>query len=325
MHAITLRSGLERKSPLSRIAAAVKLHLRALRAPRVTRGWLELLNSHPALRELARSQPRLIHKIYRPWLSKRLCAQRRLAALAAHYRFIVQHGLGEAVLQAARHGLPLAQFSGKSGTQYSIELRAVVPMEREGELVLQLRCQGALVYSLAFSFLLEGRLRQLGIGCIQGPQCGAGLELAREATRDLHGLRPKNLLVRLASQLGHACGCDHLVLVGNDNRTVCGKSVRKGKVKADYDSLWQELGARPRADGDYELACLPLQAPVMDEVPSKKRAEVRRRHDLMTEINDAVLARLAPQPQIKAATMDAPLPRERSRMDLVAPACAVVN
>jgi len=292
LHAITLRSGLEPKSSLSRLTAALKLHARAIATPRLTRGWLELLNSHPSLRELANVQPRLIHKIYRPWLSKRLCQRRRLAALGDHYRFIVQEGLGDAVLQAARGGLRLASFAGKSGAHYTIELRAIVPMEREGELVLQLMCQGTLVYSLAFSFVQEGQLRQLGIGCVQGPQCGAGLALAREATRDLHGLRPKNLLVRLAGQLGHAWGCEHLVLVGNHNRTVCVKSLRKGKVKADYDSLWQELGATRRPDGDWQMGCAPLQAPDMEEVPSKKRAEMRRRYDLMTQVNFAVLSSL---------------------------------
>ena len=294
LQAITLRSGLEPKSPLSwaSITKALKLHARAMSAPRVTRGWLELLNSHPALRELASTQPRLIHKVYRPWLSKRLCQRRRLAALGDHYRFIVQQGLGDAVVQAARDGLQLASFAGKSGAHYTIELRAVVPMEREGELVLQLMCEGSLVYSLAFSFVLEGLQRQVGIGCVQGAKTGVGLELAREATRELHGLRPKNLLVRLASQLGHACGCEHLVLVGNHNRTVCAQSLRRGKVKADYDSLWQELGASQRTDGDWQLDCTALQAPDMEEVPSKKRAEVRRRHDLMTQVNAAVLSSL---------------------------------
>ena len=292
LHAITLNSGLEPKSSLSRLTSALKLHARAMTAPRLTRGWLELLNSHPSLRELAKVQPRLIHKIYRPWLSKRLCRQRRLAALGDHYRFFLQQGLGDAVVQAARGGLQLACFTGKSGANYTIELRAVVPMEREGELVLQLMCQGTLVYSLAFSFVQEGPLHQVGIGCVQGPQCGAGLELAREATRDLHGLRPKNLLVRLASQLGHAVGCDHLVLVGNHNRTVCAKSMRKGKVKADYDSLWQEFGATQRPDGDWQMGCAPLQAPDMEEIPSKKRAEMRRRYDLMTQVNFAVLSSL---------------------------------
>lgn len=300
--AITLRSGLEAKSPLSRLTAAVKLHCRALAAPRRTRGWLALLNSDPALRELATLQPRLIHKIYRPWLSKRLGPQCRSTALGDHYRFIVRQGMGQAVLQAARGGLRLADFTGKSGAHYTIELKAVVPLEREGELVLQLLCEGTLVYSLAFSFVLEGLLYQVGIGCVQGPQSGTGLDLGREATRDLHGLRPKNLLVRLASQLGHALGCERVLLVGNRNRAVCARSLRQGKVLACYDSLWQELGASRRPDGDWQMGCAPLQAPDMQEIPSKKRAEVRRRHDLMTQVNFAVLSSLGRQSGVATAS-----------------------
>jgi hypothetical protein len=58
----------------------------------------------------------------------------------------------------------------------------------------------------------------------------------------------------------------------------------------------------------------------MEDVPSKKRSEVRKRHELMEAINTSVLGRLAPKPGLVA-----PLPRERSRIELVAAACAVAN
>ncbi|WP_377701843.1 DUF535 family protein [Pseudoduganella sp. UC29_71] len=286
MQAITLRAGLERKSLPSMACAAIKLQARALAYPLLTRGWLKVLNSHGALRELARLQPRLLHKIYRPYLSSRLDRPQRLAALAAHYRFVVQHDLGATVAQAVRGPLVLARFEGKSGAVYQVDLRAIVPMEREGELVLQLRCAGALVYSVAFSFLADGaqtHAASVGVGCLQGPQCGAGLELGREATRDLHGLRPKNLLLRLVQQLGYAYGCSQVLLVGNDNRAVL-KQIRKGRVHADYNAFWLEMGAQPRSDGDYALACGPLQAPVMEEIASRKRSEARKRHELLAGV-----------------------------------------
>ena len=298
MQAITLRAGLERKSLPSMACAAVKLQVRALAHPLLTRGWLQALNSHGALRELAHMQPRLLHKIYRPYLSSRLTQQQRLAALVSHYRFVLQHGLAPVVAQATRGRVELASFAGKSGTVYQIDLRAIVPMEREGELVLQLRCGETLVSSVAFSFLADGTGHQasVGIGCLQGPQCGDGLELAREATRDLHGLRPKNLLVRLVQQLGYAYGCSQLLLVGNDNRAVL-KQMRKGRVHADYNALWMEMGAQPRTDGDYALACGPLTAPVMEEIASKKRSEARKRHELLAAVAASVVDGIAAPPQ----------------------------
>jgi uncharacterized protein VirK/YbjX len=277
--------------------AAVKLQVRALAHPLLTRGWLQALNSHHALRELAHLQPRLLHKIYRPYLSSRLTQRQRLAALVSHYRFVLQHGLAPVVAQATSGRVELASFAGKSGAVYQIDLRAIVPMEREGELVLQLRCGDTLVSSVAFSFLADGHQASVGIGCLQGPQCGDGLELAREATRDLHGLRPKNLLVRLVQQLGYAYGCSQLLLVGNDNRAVL-KQIRKGRVHADYNALWTEMGAQPRSDGDYALACGPLTAPVMEEIASKKRSEARKRHELLVAVAASVVDGIgAPQPQ----------------------------
>lgn len=303
MHQITLRAGLERKSFASRACAAVKLHARALTAPRLTRGWLAVLNSHPALAAIAVLQPRLLHKIYRPYLSTRLTRGERLAALAAHYRFIVQHGMAALTTQAVTGGVELAAFAGKSGAHYTVVLHAIVPMEREGELVLQLRCNNMLVQSVAFSFLADGLHASVGIGCLQGPQCGAGLDLARDATRDMHGLRPKNLLVRLVQQLGFAYGCCQMLMVGNDNRPVR-KQLRKGRVHADYDAFWQEMGALQRSDGDYALRCMPLAPPDLEQIQSKKRSEARRRHDLLCHVVATVLDNMA-QPRTAVTTVAA--------------------
>jgi uncharacterized protein VirK/YbjX len=79
--------------------------------------------------------------------------------------------------------------------------------------------------------------------------------------------------------------------VGNANRTVC-RSVRQGKVHADYDGLWQELDATVRADGDYRLPCAALAEPDLAAVASKKRSEARKRHETLAGLADAITASL---------------------------------
>lgn len=276
---------------LNYVRDALKLRLRAWRNRQPTAEWLAMLNSHATMRELALAHPRLILKIYRPYLSHHLDCTRRASLLASHYRFVLDQGWGSLVLQASRGAVPLVQFAGKSGAPYAIELQTVWPMEREGELVLQLRAGADLVYSVAFSFFQAGGQLAVGIGCIQGPQGERGLELNREATRELHGLRPKSLMVRLVRQLGYLYGCKEMVLVSNANRAVR-QSMSKGLVLADYDGLWQEMEARPRADGDFALDCIALPAPNMDEIPSKKRSEARKRHEMQEQLFAAVGAAL---------------------------------
>ncbi len=112
---------------------------------------------------------------------------------------------------------------------------------------MQLTGGKQLIYSVAFSFFQVGQQPAVGIGAIQGPQGKDGLHHIRDATRNLHGLHPKNLLV---------------LLVG-------------------YDTVWKEMGAWSRTNGDFQLGCEDFPAPVMENIQSKKRSEVRKQHETL--------------------------------------------
>jgi uncharacterized protein VirK/YbjX len=305
---ITLRSGLTGMSGVKYLRETLKLHMRARLHRHVTVGWLDMLNSHPLFAELVKARPRLLFKVYRPYLSNTLSAAERLDWLRTHYQHVFRHGLGPLTVQATRAAVTLATVAGKSGLPYCLQLRAVEPMEREGELVLQLLQDGDLIYSAAFAFIPGADGMQLAIGCMQGPRGERGLQLVKDATRELHGLRPKNLMVRLLSQIAHDHGCTSLRLVGNGNRAVC-RSARQGKVHADYDALWQELGATPAADGDFRLASAAIGEPDLAAVASKKRSEVRKRHDTLRTLAQAVAASLhAPRIEAVPTAPEQPLP-----------------
>jgi uncharacterized protein len=290
---ITIRSGV---SPELKTVAywreLVKLKVRAVAHRTHTERWLALLNSHPVFSECVRNWPRFLYKIYRPYLSNTLSMEARLAVLASHYQFIFEQGLGPTVIQASGAGVRLASFEGKSGLPYHLTLRAVgTCLEREGDLVMQL-CQGETVlYSVAFTFAWRGARHVVSIGCMQGGRGEGTLEAIRAATRELHGLRPRQLLVSLVRQLGYQFGCSHMLLVSNENRVVrC--AMRKGRVMSDYDQTWIELGAERQPDGDFHLPCTPLQAPDLEAIASKKRSEARKRHELALAMAHAVNARL---------------------------------
>jgi uncharacterized protein VirK/YbjX len=286
-HHVTIRAGAAGFTGFKHMRERFKLAVRARLHRRVTFGWLELLNSHPMFAELVKANPRLIYKIYRPYLSNTVDTHGRLAMLRAHYRHIFRHGMGPLSVQAARSAVVLARIDGKNGMPYHLQLRAIDPMEREGELVLQLMQGEELVTSCAFAFFEGERGMVLGVGCMQGPRGERGLQLIKDATRELHGLRPKNLMIKLLSQIAHDHDCAELRLVGNANRAVCGAS-RQGKVHADYDTLWLELGAVVRADGDYQLASEPICEPDLALIVSKKRSEARKRHETLCELAQAV-------------------------------------
>ncbi len=281
----------------------IKLKLRSLAHPRATRRWLLLLNSHPAFADYVSHCPRLLYKIYRPYMTLHLPMEARLAALAVHYRTVFDRGLGEMVALAAARPLPLVHFEGRDDSSYDIVLRAIAPLEREGELVLQLREASVPMYAVAFTFAERDGKLAVNVGCIQGGNDEGTREAIRRATRQLHGLRPKQLLVSVIRHLGHALGCEELRLVANENRVVR-SAIRNGSVHANYDQLWDEMGALRREDGDYSLPCAPLSELDLEDVPSKKRSEARRRHSLLASLCIAVAASFGGAALPDAATVE---------------------
>src|SRR5579885_3279244 len=303
---ITLRSGIvARRHTLAYLREWARLQARALRHPRATGRWLALLNTNVALNQLASSHPQLVRKIYRPYLSLTFSCQDRLRTLVAHYDLMAKKGLMPLILSAASQPVVLAGVRGKSGVPLEISLLAVSPLDQEGELVLRLTHAGALVYSTAFSIVDEaGRSgRTVLIGCIQGPNDRDALGRIREASRELHGLRPKNLLVALVRQIGYDLGCRQMILIGNRNRAAH-HSVRKGRVLADYDLLWREIGARAREDGNFQIPCENLPPSLeMTAIPSRKRSQVRRRYELLQSIVAGIRCRLG-VPQLPPASAE---------------------
>ena len=278
---VTLYTCLAHSRPgLSRLAKRIKLTFRGMTQRQVTQSWLGYWNATSTRVQLVKATPRLLQKIYRPYQSLRLSGrQDRLNLLLNHYDFVFQQGLDALVLRASTSPVSLGSFIGKSGAVYVIQLASVAGLDREGELTLMLCSDQQRLFSIAFTFHQDNLTPSIGIGCLQGPRGVDKQERVRSATRDMFGLRPKNLMVRLVREIGRAYGCKKLILVGNQNRVLF-HQVRTGKVLANYDDFWQEIGATARPDGDYQICCDQIPLPDLASIPSHKRAEARRRIEL---------------------------------------------
>ena len=103
---ITLRCGVPSDlPPLKYWRERIKLHGHAMLYPEQTVRWLALLNTQVLMNQLVDSCPRLLYKIYRPYLTARFDMDERIAALSWHYNFLLQCGLEQLSGQAARGGV----------------------------------------------------------------------------------------------------------------------------------------------------------------------------------------------------------------------------
>jgi len=269
----------------------LKATLGALVYPRQYRRWQSFLAQTPGMTALARLHPCLRYKLYRPYASCRLDCAGRLALLEGHYRYLWQAGARGLVEQAARQALLLATVAGKDGACYRVQLSAIHDSYREGELCLRLLRDGVPLYLASFVFVPRADGVALQLGALQGLRSATGAQLVRDTTRALHGCRPKNLLVAMLRDLGDFFCCNYLFLISNANRIAL-NARRRRQIGADYDEAWRELQAIAMRDGNYHLSCQPYRPPELAGVASRKRADARRRGELLAVMTQAMRGEL---------------------------------
>lgn len=259
-----------------------------------TQAWFAQLDTEPGLRRFARLQPELAEKLHRPYARADLDAAQRLEALTAHYRVCKALHWSD-LLGAVGHGpVVLAEWVGKDDAPLQLTLTVPGQFAKEGEMAIHLMRDNIRQCTLLASLRETGAARWLDIGCLQGPagEGGEGRDAMRELTKACHGLRPRSLLLDLARVLAAQAGCQHIIAVGN-GRHIYRNARKRRDIAFDYDAFWAESGGERRADGDWNL---PMEAAVksMEDVPSRKRAEVTRRRQMQADIQAQAISRLSP-------------------------------
>lgn len=233
--------------------------LRALLAPVVAMEWRHFAR---ALHDSHGAPPpgaRLLSKPLHGYLSRGLSPRARYDILVGHYRGF-ERRFGAARLSQILSGglIELARLKGRRGSSFRLALgsstTSALHTQREGELVLTLFRDGGIPLSrLTFALLDENANLTLAIGGQQGPATGEKAQVI-EATRELHGLRPKDATLLAARALSAQLGRGPVYAV-SDARHVCRSDSRPLKL-ASYDSYWRERGAQEGGPFGFVLPAL---------------------------------------------------------------------
>jgi uncharacterized protein VirK/YbjX len=267
---------------------AARLARRAISAPLSTYRWLAALEN-VRFRSGARTVPyRLVRKASQPFLNHALSRTTVANLLASHYERLLE-ALDPRLVRAFLRAevIPLAGFKGRSGADYELKLAQNDLNAREGELFVMLVRKSdertIAVLCSTIGAMERGGAPDFWIGGLQGCKGEDGKAVTVQATRDLWGLRPKDLMIHAAYALGGAFGAARIKAVSTDGH-VLERSLKGAKLwHADYDGFWRELGGEPLADGFF---LLPEKRPrrSIDDVPSDKRSAWRARYALIDEI-----------------------------------------
>lgn len=281
-----------RNRALKRLRYAV----RAWRDRRVHKAWVRFLDT-PQFHGLQERLPHLYQKIQRSYVLRAFdTADTRMRLLQDHYRgfFASSRVLGEAL--HSRQGLLLSELD-LAEAKYQLRLCHLPLNWREGEISLALFAGTKPICSLTFvvtglrDFNENAGGIALVIGGIQGMHDAEGLHVFRQLTKSMHGLRPFSLLIHAIRTVAHALGVQRVVAVGDAQHALSHKRARN-MVHVSYDEIWRDHSGTPAAGGLFDLGMATPLKPIAD-VASNKRAQYRRRYQLMDEVARAVMAAIA--------------------------------
>lgn len=230
--------------------------------------------------------PQFIERPINKYLHKAWSGKQKLLTASYTLNLIEKTFTSEAIekmFSAKREGLTVANIELKSGDFAQLTL-IYSQYPREGDLTLHLRNEtGDDIYLMSFSFGPEG---QLYVCSLQGPSTDQSVEQVRLITKQMHGMRPKNLLMSAVYAVAAYFKVTSIQGIANNSH------IKSQHLKSSYDTFWQECSATLTSDGWYQL---PLQEPVRDieSVKSQRRAEFRRREALRDAMSQEIITSLS--------------------------------
>ena len=253
--------------------------------------WMQQ-ESNCMLQQQTERNPQLLGFVVWPYIHAGWIVKRRFDALSEHLQLVDQLYPWLALGEGDRREI-LSLDSPTTGLR--LELDRPSWFIREGALVFNLFLRDHRLMSVAFSLAREHESVIAYLGGIQGSNREGVLDVYRELTKTLHGLRPRDFTLKGFQLFAGALGVTRIRCVADECRhhrhSYFGNSANLA-LHLNYDEVWEENGGRRLPSGFFELAVVPAAKPLA-EVPARKRAMYRRRYQMLAEM-DGMLRRAMP-------------------------------
>ncbi|MEA9390627.1 VirK/YbjX family protein [Acerihabitans sp. TG2] len=278
----------------------IKYAVRTFIHPLLTLKILNKIAAEPIWQEAFTVQTKLPNKIHKPYLYADLPPALRVSALIDHYTFvenIENTALKNAFISA--RGRVVSSFYGKEGEAFTVKMGSIGQSEREGETNMFLYMEETKLAALTFCVVNRPQGTVLIVGGFQGANRSTPHEVIKQATKSCYGLFPKRLLLESLQRIAAQAGIQHILAVSNAGHVFHSLRYRhrkKNTFVASYDEFWDSIGANRYSSALYSIPqTIPRKE--MEDLPSKKRSEYRKRYTLLDEMNSSTESLLCSIPQ----------------------------
>ena len=126
------------------------------------------------------------------------------------------------------------------------------------------------------------------IGAMQGPNVDDAKDLVKRITKKCHAYRTKNLILYAAQAVARSFGLTKIFAVTNAGYYANNHVRRDRKLKTSFGDFWAESGGLPTTDERFFELPLNETRKTVEEIPSHKRAQYRRRFALLDELDKSI-------------------------------------
>jgi len=243
---------------------------------------------------LIKVRPEVLEFLHAPYLATNWSVHERVDRIVDHCQTVNQIG---GILNFAPDSVIDVLRLQLVDPQYRITLDQARWLIRDGQLVISLWHGADRLYSLAFCLSSQSSGLRAYVGGIQGRAGRDVLDRYRRFTKECHGMRPRDFLVEVFKLFCRAINVTEVYAVSNANRPwkpACERRRYAEQGQSDYDKIWIERGGLMGREGFFILPVVAYYRR-LETVPARKRSMYRKRHEMMTFVNQQLTLALTAQ------------------------------
>lgn len=241
--------------------------------------WLESANNPLLAREFYNT-PKIREFLFRPYVNRHWNASKRLEMIEQHYRLVSNNA--PFLNLAPDEYIDLTILDLTSG-----KLRIVLDrpswMRREGEIALSLFLGIDRIFTVMFLLGGSPANMKLMVGNVQGILNDPTDKTFKELAKELHGIRPRDLLLHITKMISEELGC--VEILGISDAAHRSKHLLSRAFKhASYDAIWLEHGGVKEGNGFFRLESKFVKRSEAN-ITTRKRALYRRRYQFLDDMH----------------------------------------
>lgn len=249
----------------------------------------QFFSQNDLYRKIADECPFVYEQPTRAFFYNKSTFDERARLVEKHMEFLVTH-LQEDVVLSLYAGKPYVLWESQDEMGHlRFELFYHPGRRKEGLLSIVLRLDEHDLYQMMF-WIAPNKAGEwaLWIGAMQGPNMENAKEVVKNVTKRCHAYRTKNFILHATQEAAKALGLKQIYAVTNYGYYANNHIRRDRKLKTSFSDFWKESGGRPCADQRFYELPMTEYRKTMEEIPTRKRSNYRKRYALLDEVDAAI-------------------------------------